>query len=233
LQIVSALEYARSNDAHLYAGSDDKATQVGLRTDKRIQRMERAWKRNDSVRRDKAQILKASGTIVDKLSKAERLELSKFYLTEKAATAKHGLVNNLRDRAMMAASCVTAFRGDNLRHIQLSDLQYQDIPVPELDIDVPCLVILSANGKTNREGRIDSNGSFRHKHVHSCAVGAIAFYLFAEDHIIHRPRPSFAAEFSTAGYGVYGRRAWYERYLFIAKHPDKPMVYDSKCIPLA
>ncbi|KAI0071523.1 hypothetical protein K474DRAFT_1606805 [Panus rudis PR-1116 ss-1] len=59
-QAISALEYHRSENAHLY--KHDREAQVPLRSDKRIRMFEEAAKHNEPRRIEQSQALKASGT---------------------------------------------------------------------------------------------------------------------------------------------------------------------------
>lgn len=90
------------------------------------------------------------------------------------------------------------------------------------------MTILADNSKVNQTGRIDEHGAIRHREPELCAVGAIGFLLFGLFHILKRPVPSFAPDFSAPGYGRYGRREWYEYHLFSSpKTPTVPMTYES------
>lgn len=59
-QTISALEWWRVNNAHLYKGVPE--AQVGLRLDPRIKKMESAAAHSEPERIRKSQMLKATGT---------------------------------------------------------------------------------------------------------------------------------------------------------------------------
>ena len=87
---------------------------------------------------------------------------------------------------------------------------------------------LADNAKTNQHGRVDEHGSIRHHHVKLCPVGALAMLFFAYFHMITQPVPVFSPEYNVANYGEFGRRPWYELYVFWAEKPSKQMSYDSE-----
>lgn len=82
------------------------------------------------------------------------------------------------------------------------------------------LAILSDHGKTNQNSRVDEHGALRHRRVELCCIGSLALWLFVlfHDAIGAEALPVFAPDFSPAakaeGFGVYGKRVWYGRYVF-------------------
>ena len=91
------------------------------------------------------------------------------------------------------------------------------------------MICLTNQGKTNKTGRLDEHGAFRHRHVELCAVGAIAFHIFSYFHILQKPRPVFEPDFDDPKYGEFGHRPWYDLLLFPGKQSDYvPMCYTSR-----
>ena len=68
------------------------------------------------------------------------------------------------------------------------------------------------------------------REVDLCPVGAVAFLLFVHFHVLRKPVPSFVPDFEDERYGMYGRRDWYDYYLFQpdADHMDEAMKYDGE-----
>jgi len=65
--------------------------------------------------------------------------------------------------------------------------------------------------------------------VELCPVGAISRLIFSYFHILGKPVPKFAPDFTTDGYGEYGYREWYDYHLFAGKEDIKSkMSYDSE-----
>lgn len=232
-QAISALEGHRRNHAWEYPPGHE--THIKLRDDIRIQTLEDNAGRNESQRVDKAQKLKASGTSSDTYAKEELILMSKNALCN--ATTPTQLVIGIRDRTMLLVATQMAFRGDNLRQIQLSDLFATSVPNPHAGEDryFEVMGILADQGKTNQHSRVDELGALRHKRPELCAVGAVALHLFVQWHpeLGNEPLPSFAPEFSqdsrTEGFGEYGKRDWYGLYAF---HPEgksarEPMKYSN------
>jgi hypothetical protein len=97
-------------------------------------------------------------------------------------------------------------------------------------------VILSEQGKTNAEGRIDQTGVLRHRDPSLCAVGAIALHLFSRFHLAKESRPNFEPRFGSdvVGSGGFeahrpeGHRDWYALVLWSGNDSRKPMSYESK-----
>ncbi|GAA5998497.1 hypothetical protein JCM11641_007153, partial [Rhodosporidiobolus odoratus] len=134
----------------------------------------------------------------------------------------------------------TAFRGDNIRQIAWSDLTYHQHDLPGGKSKLPLLVVLSNNGKMNREGRLDQVGILRHRDPSFCGIFMVAMLLFMVDQVLTNKRPSFEPDFRSgiAGMGPYGHRSWYARRLFpgrMAKNAegedlDKDMAYASTLV---
>jgi hypothetical protein len=91
------------------------------------------------------------------------------------------------------------------------------------------LAALADNAKHNQQGRVDEHGTLRHRLVELCPVGAIARLFFTFFHILKLPPPNFIPSFTTAGYGQYGYREWYDYHVFASKEDYKSgMTYDSE-----
>ena len=83
---------------------------------------------------------------------------------------------------------------------------------------------MSNQGKTNRNGRIDFHGTFRHRHPELCAVGAVALHLYFTFHVAKCPKPDFAPDFDSPRATDVGFRSWYELLLFPSKNsPTEPL----------
>jgi hypothetical protein len=91
------------------------------------------------------------------------------------------------------------------------------------------MICLTNQGKTNKTGRLDEHGIFRHRHVELCAVGAVGFYFFSHFHILQTAIPDFTPDFDNPKYGEFGHRPWYDRLLFPGKSNTEEMSYLSKC----
>lgn len=87
--------------------------------------------------------------------------------------------------------------------------------------------MLADNAKHNQDGRIDEHGALRHRRVELCAIGGLAMLFFAHFHILAMPVPDFEPDFSTPGFGEYGRRDWYGYHVFWTKSLSEEMSYDS------
>ena len=84
-------------------------------------------------------------------------------------------------------------------------------------------MIISNEGKTNINSRLDFHASLRHRHPELCSVGAVALYFFSMFHIIKQQRPDFAPKFIDPGDPQKGRRFdWHYLRLFPAgTSPEK------------
>jgi hypothetical protein len=76
----------------------------------------------------------------DTLSMDELKRASKWFITEKNTSRQVYLA--LRDRAMLLLSCATAFRGDSVRPVLLSDLFTKQVAFPALGPSASILVSL-------------------------------------------------------------------------------------------
>ncbi|THH20826.1 hypothetical protein EW146_g575, partial [Bondarzewia mesenterica] len=122
-----------------------------------------------------------------------------------------------------------AFRGDSARIVQWSDLFLSRLVLHDVSVgyEVPVLGILADNAKHNKEGRVDEFGMIQHRIVEICPIGAVAFYLFTYFHVLSSAAPNFTPDFSNTNYGLYGRREWYEYYLFHASDIRREMSYEN------
>ncbi|GAA5993925.1 hypothetical protein JCM5350_005476 [Sporobolomyces pararoseus] len=109
-----------------------------------------------------------------------------------------------------------AHRGDNTRELSWSDLVYHVHKLPLAKKSIPTLILLANNGKTNREGRLDQVGIWRHEDPALCGIFAVALHIFFSDEVLRMDRPSFEPDFETDDpkIGPYGFRGWYYRTLF-------------------
>ena len=88
------------------------------------------------------------------------------------------------------------------------------------------------NGKTNQHGHIDEFSVIRNRVVDFCPVGAVVFIFFVHFHVLRKLVPNFAPDLNDASYGMYGKRDWYDHYLF-QSDPDKTVdsiTYDGEFI---
>lgn len=69
--------------------------------------------------------LKAQGTLADKYTSDDVLAIANFHLC--SGDSIHRCVYNLRNRAMHLMAISHAYRGNNLRAVELSDLQYHTV----------------------------------------------------------------------------------------------------------
>jgi hypothetical protein len=133
---------------------------------------------------------------------------------------------------MFVYGCSSGKRGDNIRMIQHSDLglDFHSFPDPTIPA-VPTLIVLSNRGKTNANGRLDQNGTWRHRDPQLCGFLSTALHLYGTYHITARPPPDFAPDTSReatqAGYGKYGRKLWYDLVLFTGSMHKKGVVLDK------
>jgi hypothetical protein len=74
----------------------------------------------------------------DMYTKDELIRASAWYPV--GANTKARVYTALRDRAMLLVSTATAFRGDNVRSLLLSDLFARDIPMVEIGEDRTLMV---------------------------------------------------------------------------------------------
>lgn len=83
----------------------------------------------------------------------------------------------LRNRLTFQIAHFCLMRGDNVRKLELSDLQHQYF---DNEGFTKCISISlqMARGKTNRYNRKESAAFLRHKDVRLCPVSGLALYLF-------------------------------------------------------
>ncbi|KAF8576231.1 hypothetical protein K439DRAFT_1397563, partial [Ramaria rubella] len=214
---VSALERMRCRDAHLYP--KDPEARIPLRSDDRIKRAEAAVKHHEPERVAKAQILKAVGSSADTYTVDELIDISKWCLTE--PRTRNSLTTYLHDRSMHLMCTATAFRGDNARELGLSDLFLREVPNVHAgyDVKIMSLRILCDNAKHNQSGKIEEQGMIRHRIPSLCAIGALGMHLFSLFHIAGQTmelEPDFSPAAQEAGFGEFGRRAWYDYKTYFA-----------------
>lgn len=78
-------------------------------------------------------------------------------------------------------------------------------------------------------GKVDEHGAFHHRNEELCAIGALAMLFFAYFHVLMKEPPSFIPDYSDPQFGQFGRRPWYEWYVFPSSEGDNlPMSYQSK-----
>ncbi|KAK6974833.1 hypothetical protein R3P38DRAFT_3479541 [Favolaschia claudopus] len=223
---ISALENWRLNNQHKYP--DVPEAQRGLRTDIRIKQFESAASHKEPQRVQMAHALKAKGTNADTFTSDDLKRCSMWCITD--FKGPQNIYIGLRDRAMLLTSCGVAFRGDNTRHLLISDLFTTDVIMNAkgLGETVPALTFIADNAKHNQTGRTDEFGAFRHRFVELCPVGAIALVLFSYFHVRNAAVLKFAPDFSDPEYGDYGKRDWYRMHLFpSATDPMSDMSYDN------
>ena len=139
--VISALESARLNNEHMYKHVSD--AQLSLRTDGRIQKIEKATKHKEPQRADKAHTLKAAGSSAgmslrilrcplvltdpffffqDTYTEEELKACSLWCLRSPTARGPQDISVLIRDRASILLSSQTAFRGGSARSLLWSDL---------------------------------------------------------------------------------------------------------------
>ncbi|KAF5385999.1 hypothetical protein D9615_002501 [Tricholomella constricta] len=227
-QCVNALESYRYH----HKGSDPRykdipEAQVTLRDDERITTYEKSAYATESERVAESQVLKAKGVTSDTFKDDELIRCSMWLLRSSRKTVNQ-IHLALRDRAMLLISTSTAYRGDNLRRLQLSDISFRNIPMVDvgLDVQVMATIFRSNKGKTNDTGRIDDQGAFRHRIPELCAIGALGFHLFGHYHLINASPPNFVPDFARPGAGEFGYRDWYTKLLFPGSNGNE-MTYEN------
>ena len=78
----------------------------------------------------------------------------------------------------MLAGHHLVLRGESRRLMELADCSLLEYPPEEGATPCLALVCLLSNGKTNKTGRQEYIGAFRHKDPLLCIMGALAQYLF-------------------------------------------------------
>ena len=86
----------------------------------------------------------------------------------------------LREHQALALRHMMLLRDEDLRRLNLSDCFMDQVPNREGGTqNVSMLAISFYRGKTNQDGKTQYGTALRHEDVRRCAVGAMAFYLFA------------------------------------------------------
>ncbi|KAK7053517.1 hypothetical protein R3P38DRAFT_3254085 [Favolaschia claudopus] len=224
-QVINALEHYRLHNQHEYRDIAD--TQQILRSDPRVKAMEKGFQESEPERTKKSHALKAVGTNADtfQASDLSRMSIAKLFETK---GGKSGIWRGHRDRGMTLTSCSAALRGDSTRAMLWSDLGSHDVPMVAKGpgCSVKALIFRADQSKSNKTGRVDEHGAFRHFDVTVCPVGAIAFFFYTHFHILKASVPDFAPDFDDDEFGEYGHRQWYDLHLFSsAMDCTKEMVY--------
>ncbi|KAJ3536673.1 hypothetical protein NMY22_g5932 [Coprinellus aureogranulatus] len=224
-QMINALEYFRRTCQRepLYVSCD--ASKVKLRDHADIGAIETAAKRNEAKRQEQTQDTKANGLRSQTFTREELRKVCVGFLTE-PADKRSELLLALRDHAMLVISTSMAMRGDNVRPICWSDISTEQVPLPNMGDDVyaQALVIVTNQGKTNVNGRLDPHGAFRHRLPELCAVGALARHFFGQFHIDKGNVGSFEPDYSHPEATDIGRREWYKWLVFPGgKSKTEPM----------
>jgi hypothetical protein len=183
---VTALEYGRVESAHEW--QTDAEAQMPLRRDPRIKSLELYAKNSDHLRIRKSQLLKATGTTSDTLTRDERARLGRRMQCIGAKTRPAELVRALHNRSMMLVSLNYGFRGDSIRQISLSDLflRTNEKPIGHEIVYLQALYVFANHGKSNLDNRIDEVAAMRARHPLQCAVNGIAMQLYALYHLSGR-----------------------------------------------
>jgi hypothetical protein len=84
----------------------------------------------------------------------------------------------LRDRAMAAMCHYGLIRGQDVRGIELPDVQYFSLGDREGPTPCDIAVILLLGGKTNQDGKTQYLAMMRNKRWDLCGMGALALWLF-------------------------------------------------------
>lgn len=76
---------------------------------------------------------------------------------------------------------------------------------------------------------MEEHGAFRHRNAELCSIGALALLFYVHFHVLRKPVPQFAPDFTDPDFGEYGRRSWYENHVFPSSEGDTiSMSYQSK-----
>ena len=94
----------------------------------------------------------------------------------------------LRDRLAMCLGHYALLRSSNILPIELADLSAVDL---DNEGPSPCfaVILILREGKTNQEARIEYGSFTRSRDPETCAVGALAFWLFYQ--CVAAPLPSW------------------------------------------
>jgi hypothetical protein len=179
-----------------------------------------------------SQKLKASGTAADDITEKELISISIDLFTHSSSSAPTQVAKDFRDRSIILTSIFYAYRGDNLRSVQWSDLYVQELGIPGAEGEkLKLLCIYSDNGKTNKEGRVDEVGALRSKDARNCAIGALAMHFFIQFHVLKRTIPDFEPHFDSTSFGEWGERPWYGLLVYKGKDDYLSMSYGSEYYP--
>lgn len=87
---------------------------------------------------------------------------------------------------------------------------------------------MATNAKHNQHGRLDEHGIMRHSDVQVCAVGALAFLLWATFHVTNftPAADEFTSNFASTNSGPFGERRWYAYHVFFGTKPEVKMTYE-------
>ncbi|KAF8962615.1 hypothetical protein BDZ97DRAFT_1824644 [Flammula alnicola] len=145
-------------------------------------------------------------------------DMSKLFmrmLQDDTATLPHSVHANIRERAWVILSRgVAPCLDSRVRLVLWSDLDFHSIAINGCVRRQQTLFILSDNGRMNDDdNKLWIHGAIRHRLAEMCSVGALGFYFYSYFHILKKPPPDFAPDFSEPT-GEYGRRKWYLRALF-------------------
>lgn len=128
-----------------------------LRDDSHITTLESAAQEKEPERIAEAQTLKATGalsgaflhnwnfshandkTISDTYTEDELVRGATWFLQSSRGT-KLQVHTGVRDRCMLLISTTSAFRGNNIRSLLLSDLAVRDVPMLDLGLDAKVMV---------------------------------------------------------------------------------------------
>ncbi|KAF8586691.1 hypothetical protein K439DRAFT_1614921 [Ramaria rubella] len=206
------------------------AAHLPLRSDDCIKRAEAAVKHNEPERVAKSQTLKAVGSSSDTYTTEELISVSRWCMIE--PRTRNTLGTYLRDCAMHLMSTATAFHGDNVRELGISDLFTQDVPNISAGYKskIMSLHILVDNAKHNQNSKIEEQGAIRHCIPALCAIGALAMHFFSLFHMTGqslRLEPDFSVEAHEARFGEFGHCEWYAYKAFFASDIMQTMSYTN------
>ena len=122
---------------------------------------------------------RGAGTMFDGYSTiAELIQLTDYFLRQDST-------EHYRNAAMLLTSHYTLMRGENVRELEMADVQTLPLegegPTPE--IECPALVLLLDHGKTNQFGNAQHGSFIRNSNVEACPWMALGLYLFYRWHI--------------------------------------------------
>ncbi|PPQ70700.1 hypothetical protein CVT25_010617 [Psilocybe cyanescens] len=217
-QTISALQRYMKEHQHepLYQNCPD--TRISLRDQDWVKKFEEAASAREPQRIADAHTAKSKGTLADTYKTEELIRMSNWNL-QAFGPAKTQTHLGIRDRLMLLLSTNAAFRGDSTRRILWSDLFTRNMPMPNMgpNVEIPAIIILADQAKTNSVGRIDQHGMFCHRHPE------LYFY------ILRKAPLNFTPDFSDTEHSEFGRRDWYGVHLFPGKTDggSTPMTYEN------